>query len=185
MRIIFHEIEISERATATDLARKISLLDALYLLKDAWREMESVTIRNCWVKGGLVIGPHEMPASWSIRSLPLDIEEFEKWAVCEADEGAEEEEPETEEAIAAAVLESLTGDSREPVGSDDDSSQGEEEALPDVKEMRKAVVIRRKGLLGRGFEDISMLKKIEDVVESTIEKNLNQSTIDRFFETVP
>uniref|UniRef100_H3A5L0 HTH CENPB-type domain-containing protein n=1 Tax=Latimeria chalumnae TaxID=7897 RepID=H3A5L0_LATCH len=53
-RTVLHHIDDkNNKATAVEIARKISLLDAILMLANA------STIRNCWKKGGLVIAPME------------------------------------------------------------------------------------------------------------------------------
>ena len=54
---VLQQMEESVTATACKLAIKITLLDGILFMKAAWKEIDSVTIRNCWVKAGLKIEP--------------------------------------------------------------------------------------------------------------------------------
>ena len=54
--------------------QKITLLDGILHMKASWEEIDSVTIRNCWVKSGLKMGPHERPAHTSqITAVPSEL----------------------------------------------------------------------------------------------------------------
>ena len=54
--------------------QKITLLDGILLMKASWEKIDSVTIRNCWVKSGLKMGPHERPAYTSqLTAVPSEL----------------------------------------------------------------------------------------------------------------
>ena len=48
-------------------------MDGGLLMKAAWEEVDAVTIRNCWVKAGLKMGPHEKPAYTSQMIVPSEL----------------------------------------------------------------------------------------------------------------
>ena len=51
------------RANAQDISMKMSLLDTIHLLSNAWGNVKSVTGTNCWEKCGLKMGPCEQPVT--------------------------------------------------------------------------------------------------------------------------
>ncbi|CAM2112667.1 unnamed protein product [Caretta caretta] len=56
-RVVHHTDDKNNRATAVEIAMKISLLDAILTLANAWCDVNASTIQNCWEKGCLVIAP--------------------------------------------------------------------------------------------------------------------------------
>ena len=42
-------------------------------MKATWKEVDSVTIRNRWVKAGLKMGPHERSAHTSQMTIPSEL----------------------------------------------------------------------------------------------------------------
>ena len=60
-------------------------------MKAAWEEVDSVTIRNCWVKAGLKMGPHERPLHTSQVTVPSELPmNQERWEdFIKADDGLE------------------------------------------------------------------------------------------------
>uniref|UniRef100_H3ABS0 HTH CENPB-type domain-containing protein n=1 Tax=Latimeria chalumnae TaxID=7897 RepID=H3ABS0_LATCH len=78
-RTVLHHIDDeNNKATAVEIARKISLLDAILMLANAWSDVDASTIRNCWKKGGLVIAPME-EAIVVEPPRELNAHEFEEW----------------------------------------------------------------------------------------------------------
>jgi len=56
-------------STAPQLVRKVTLLDAILWLDEAWKDLPATTINKCWRRGGLV------------ASSPPDIEMEEETEV--------------------------------------------------------------------------------------------------------
>ena len=58
-------------------------------MKAAWEELNAITIRNCWVKAGLKMGPHERPAYTSQMivpsELPMDQKQWEDFMTTDDD----------------------------------------------------------------------------------------------------
>ena len=49
---IVNALDSDETKMASDIVKKIQLIDTLYMLKDAWRKVTSETISNCYAKAG-------------------------------------------------------------------------------------------------------------------------------------
>ncbi|XP_052071173.1 tigger transposable element-derived protein 4-like [Mytilus californianus] len=61
VRKVIRIIEASEvKLTANALARKLTLLDAVHLLKKSWSCVTTLTIINCFKKGGFVVPDHNL-----------------------------------------------------------------------------------------------------------------------------
>lgn len=70
--------DINSVSTATDLARKLTMLDAIHLLSKAWKNVKMITIVNCYRKTGFL--PEEVEAEEEIV-VPdgMTREEFYKY----------------------------------------------------------------------------------------------------------
>lgn len=70
--------DIDSVSTATDLARKLTMLDAIHLLSKAWKNVKMITIVNCYRKTGFL--PEEVEAEEEIV-VPdgMTREEFYKY----------------------------------------------------------------------------------------------------------
>ena len=88
-RQVLQQMDKSVIATACKLAKKITLLDGVLLTKAAWEELDAITIRNCWVKAGLKMGPHERSAYTSQMivpsELPMDQKQWEDFMTTDDD----------------------------------------------------------------------------------------------------
>eukprot|EP00064_Thunnus_orientalis_P009630 superscaffoldBa00001235_g9655 len=100
------------RATAIDLAKKISLLDVL-MLQDNWTDVGDSTIRNCWRKGGLVMSPEEEPKTVD-PPAKMSTQEFEQWIAIDGSTPVSE--PVTDEAVIMEVAEPASSQAKD--GSD-------------------------------------------------------------------
>ena len=151
---VLQQMEESVTATACKLAIKITLLDGILLMKAAWKEIDSVTIRNCWVKAGLKMCPRERPAHTSQMIVPSELPMIQKqWKdfmktdddlqvvhVLDVDESVD-------------IVRARHEDKEE---NDDD----EDEVT--ITETRNALNSPKRGLMGRGFIDHdNLLTKLE------------------------
>ena len=81
-RQVLQQMDESVTTTTSKLAKKITLLDGILLMKASWEEIDSVTIKNCWVKSGLKMGSRERPAHTSQLTavpsvLPMNQKQWE------------------------------------------------------------------------------------------------------------
>ena len=77
---ILTELDGEASTSATDLSKKITLLDSLALLSQAWKEVSTTSIRNCWRKGG----PCQTETEKEDSVLPpqgFTMESFDEWCV--------------------------------------------------------------------------------------------------------
>uniref|UniRef100_A0A3Q2CCY6 DDE-1 domain-containing protein n=1 Tax=Cyprinodon variegatus TaxID=28743 RepID=A0A3Q2CCY6_CYPVA len=92
---VLRQIDEGNRAVARDVTKKISLLDMIRMLRDAWADVGASTIRNCWRKGGLVMSPEEEPTPVN----PLAEITTRCFNVGTSAASSEEEEDEEEETV--------------------------------------------------------------------------------------
>ncbi|KAG7264815.1 hypothetical protein CRUP_005584 [Coryphaenoides rupestris] len=169
-----------ERATAADIAKKISLLDSILMLRDAWADVGASTIRNCWKKGGLVMAPEEKPNTVD-PPAEVSAEEFEQWIT--ADDNTPVSEPVTVEDFIAEVRERFAG--AEAAGSnvgneEEEEEEGEETAMPSPTEMRNAIQILKTGLLHVGFNNFELLHQFAKEANMVLDKAKTQASLDKF-----
>ena len=181
-RQVLQQMDESVTATACELAKKITLLDGILLMKASWEEIDSVTIRNCWVKSGLKMGPHERPAHPSQitavpSELPMNQKQWEDFV--KADDDLEVAHVLDEDEIVDTVRARHEEEDEEEEEGDDDADK---EPIPSVTETRKALSTLTRGLLGRGFVDNeNLLTKLERASSHVLTADLKQSTLCRFF----
>ena len=179
--------EILEKGTnndirANDVAKKITLLDAIHLLAKSWQEVTDKTIQNCFLKGGFatpsVIPPDEDDhCDLSSLSPPsgMDEEEFNEWVAI--DDGLPTSSALTEEEICADITESNEG---LPESVDD-----EEEGDPILPPPSHSETMKALGTLRRAFqfygEHFDVHFNYEKYVAQMLEDKKRQSNIDVFF----
>lgn len=177
-RSVLRQIDEGNRAGAADIAKKISLLDAILMLRDAWADVEASTIRNCWRKGGLVMSPEEEPTPVD-PPAEISTDQFEQWI--ESDDSTPVSEPVTDEDLSAEVQDRFgAGTSAVREGEEEDEDEEEETAVPSRAEMRNAVCILKTGLLHAGFKNFYLLHRFEKEVNSVLDNTLIQGTMDKY-----
>ena len=83
-RALICELDKDKAKKAPELAKKLTLLDAINFLCEAWNGVTEKTMVNCWRKSGLCSGPEENEEVEVIdpeilERLNLDSEAFNKW----------------------------------------------------------------------------------------------------------
>ena len=68
-RQVLQQMDKSVAATASKPVKN-HFLDGILLMKAAWEKINSVTIRNCWVKAKVKMGSHERSARTSQMTVP-------------------------------------------------------------------------------------------------------------------
>ena len=143
---------------------------------------DSIAIKNCWVKSGLKMGPHERPANTSqITAVPFELPmNLKQWGnFVKADDDVEVAHVLDQDEIVDIVRARHEKEDEEEGDGDDDADK---EPIPSVTETRKALSALTKGLLGRGFiGNENMLTKLEGAYSHVLTADLEQSTLCRFF----
>ena len=169
----------STQGTAPDLAKNTTLLDAIELLEMAWEDVKAVSIRNCWAKGGLKVGPSEEPQSES-EEIPVSTEIWERWL--DIDRDAPVAGPLIDEDIVSEIM-TVDTDETEVIDIDSDENDVEVQAElpPTNREMREAMDTLKRGLKSRGFNDFVFLNRAERILSNVLADSLPQAKVDKFF----
>lgn len=184
-KIILRQIDTSD-SSAHEIAKKFNLLDSVVLMNNAWENIDPITIRNCWCKSGLIVGPHEKPVMFVTPPTFSDGREMpnEIWtAWLSVDDNLQVTSLQTDEEIVKDVRFSIKNSDLIVLETDpeDPDELEDEETLPTVGEMINAMDTLRKGLLSRNFNDFHLLRKFEQSVNQLVDRELTQQTIDKFF----
>ncbi len=161
--------QTESRMSATELSKRSSLLDGVLMFNDTWSEVKEQSIRNFWRRVGLTMMEKET------EEVPLHEEEWNCWIAI--DRNLEIVWPLEEEAIIAATRGSEDKEEEEEV-------EGDEELPPvTAQKARKAFDTVKRGLIQRGFDHFSL--SLEKEMEKNLDKNMTQSSLNRFFNLVP
>ena len=87
-RAIINELDKGKKATAPELAKKLTLLQGIQFLVDAWNAVTESTLVNCWRKAGLCSGPErndevEIVDLNDIIETEMNREAFDRWVKCD------------------------------------------------------------------------------------------------------
>lgn len=165
--------------TAASLARKITLHDGIQLLHMAWEDVRPVSIRNCWGKAGLKTRTCEDEPMDAEEDIPIPHEAWDRWMAVDQDLPVTG--PLTDDDIVAEVRASTSADDNNVVVDSDDSEEEESLPLPTRRQMEQALETLRRGLYGRGFNDFSVMNKVERAVAHVGTESVTQTKISRFF----
>ena len=174
--------------TANELARQLTLLDAVHLLSKAWCSVKTTTIANCFRHAGFALSDD---ASLDDAAEPddvqppegIDSETFDAYVT--HDDDLECTAAPTDEEICATLLDD---DSRRcddaEIDSDDDDF-----VLPTApvcySERTDAMATIRRFLEENRCDDFSAFYQLEDLITRTADSAKHQSKITQFVQWIP
>lgn len=166
---------------ANDIAKKITILDAIHLAKEAWNKVSVETIRNCFRHGGFKTDDKtDDEHEHSLPEKPVDLsdEVYGDWV--DVDSHLDVAEIQTEEEICNSVMNPQT---IERANTDDEEENSEAPlAPPSNKEIVEALSILRRAVQHRaderGFEEHY---SYENMVMELLDAK-KQTSIDKYFK---
>ena len=177
-------MESEPSANARAISKKISLLDSILTVDQAWRAVKSDGIVNCWRKGGLLFQapPEEdrndvevdelIPVGWSAADWTMTVDLDEN---LETRQGIKED-------VLNDVKRMYSSDNSDEHEADVGFQEENEEVTPPSRrDMLLAVQTLRKGLLFCNADQWSLLCKLDDAVEQATKHEVKQSKIEKFF----
>ena len=182
----FESMESEPSANARAISKKISLLDSILTVDQAWRAVKSDEIVNCWRKGGLLFQatPEEdtandievdklIPVGWSAADWTMMVD---------LDKNLETWQGVTKEDVLNDVRQMYSLDNSDEHEADVGFQEENEEVTPPSRhDMLLAVQTLRKGLLFCNADQWSLLCKLDDAVEQAPKHEVKQSKIEQFF----
>ena len=76
---IISEIDSGSTITVSHLAKNISLLDAMHMLKGSWQSVKKTTVVNCFAKDGIVVYPPDEEEEVEEPPTGLTLSEFQSF----------------------------------------------------------------------------------------------------------
>ena len=180
-------IDANHDANAGNIARKISLLKAMQLWRDAWDSISKEAIKNCWKKGNL--WEYEGTASEFVDekseitfNLPFDPDVIERWMAVDSE--LETSPPTTEDEIISEVTEKYQKEDQ-PDDEDDDNDSFEVAPAPvTCDEAKAALDVLNRFLMETDTHDseLRLHSQYRKVIQSKTNQKLRQVTLERFFK---
>ena len=172
-------LALPHQKNASAISKKISLLDSILTVHQAWRAVKSDEIVNCWRKGGLLLQatPEEgtandvemnelIPVGWSAADWTMTVD---------LDENLETRQGVTEEDVLNDVRRMYSSDNSDEHDLDVGFQEENEEVTPPSRrDMLLAMQTLRKGLLFRNADQWSLLCKLDDAVEQATKHEVKQ-----------
>ena len=183
---ILNAMESEPSANACAISKKISLLDSILTVDQAWRAVKSDGIVNCWRKGELLFQAtpkEDTPNDVEVDELILVGWSAADWTMMvDLDENLETRQGVTEEDVLNDVRRMYSSDNSDEHEADVGFQEENEEVTPSSRrDMLLEVQTLRKGLLFRNADQWPLLCKLDDAVEQTTKHEVKQSKIEQFF----
>lgn len=169
------------KGTSSEIAKKISLLDALHMTAKSWNMVSASCISNCFNRLGKCAPQVGLNEQLLECEKPSDMpeEEFDNWV--EIDNAAPVGEIMTDEDIAQSVIQNF----QETDEKNDDNEDDEEPEREPVtkKKVRESLLNIRRALeeCGAGIDEYKNLYNLESFINKTIDGRSKQTKISDFF----
>lgn len=159
---------------ANEIAKKISLLDALHLADESWNEVTKTTIQNCFKKGGFSNESATAAEEEILSAENMHPDTFDEWN--RIDDNLETAAPITEDEICAAIV-------NKDENSDNESDDDEEvcQQKPTTTEVYEALAVLRR-LVNCSAENFNLQYKYEKFITSLLDSNKKQTTIENYLK---
>ncbi|XP_041361928.1 jerky protein homolog-like [Gigantopelta aegis] len=185
---IIDDIDADDELSANSIAKKLTLLDAIHMLRKAWNNVTSSTIVNCFRKGGFFKPDVQQPVESDnsddtnfAAPTGLTNEAFQQFI--SHDDTLDCHQPQTDEEICAAFTQQ-DSTSTTVNESDDSDNDDHDYLLPVTNGEVKTILGRvRRFLEENGCEDFDRLYQLEDLCETTSAANRRQRTSRRVIMT--
>ena len=183
------ELDKNAFASASDLSKKLTLLQGIEFFVEAWNEVSVATIANCWRKSGLCFGPEQQEEVVEIDIAldneiyaQIDKEDFDRWVNCDANLETGPSEFSTDDQIVADVQDKYgdhVSDTDEEIEVQEDPISSSE-AMKHIEGLEKYLMQENNS--GDSSADLLALKRIKRHLTSKIPFKPKQSSIERFFK---
>lgn len=162
---------------ANDIAKKVTVLEALHLAKEAWNKVSAETIRNCFRHGGFSATEEETVACVPEKPSDLSQEDYELWLTNDADLQVAYEL--NEDDICDELLRANDDNSAEPVSEDETE---DEDPPPSNKDVINALAVLRRAVQHRADSTFfNQHYSYEREIIKLVEDGKKQTTMDKFF----
>lgn len=168
-----------------EVVKKLTVLNAMEMLDDAWTKVTDQTIKNCFQKGGFTLEAPErsadQDASDDVPPPPgMTEEDFNDWVQIDDDAVIAEEASleEVEDNLAMAIKEK-----DEAVEEDEEELEDELEPAPGASEMRAALDVLHRGLQEADLPVFDEFWRMEKIIKEQLAEKFppKQTTLHMFF----
>ena len=179
---IITALDADTSVTALQVSRSVSLLDALYLIREAWTFVKVETINNCYRKGGFKVSGETLEVIAPEDNIPIphgmSLEDFQETVDMDKDAEVcgELDDLELLDVIRSKRSENNLSDSN---SDDPDCVETMEDLNP--KDVLEALNILRSYAQQHGENDQITLRSIEEKLNIEILHAKKQSRIETFF----
>lgn len=173
--------DIDNVATAMDLARKLTILDAVHLLSKAWKNVKMTTIVNCYRKAGFL--PEEVEAEEEIV-VPDGMTREEFCEYIDHDKDLECHRVPSNEDLCAKFIKDESSDIEERSEEETETGSGDldDEPPTSVNGANKCMEYMRRFLEEHGCDDFSDYYGLQEKCEIIALKKKRQSMITEFID---
>lgn len=179
---ILRDIEDST-LSANELAKRVTLLDAVHMLNKAWKSVKQETIQNCFRKAGF--SQHNADSQEEVEAettIPEGMTEEEFTEYVGQDDDLQCHHLPTEDDICADLLMEESRDA----DADDDEQEEEEFQLPvTIKQMRGLTKMARRFYEENNIQNFDSIYEMEELCEKAAEAARRQSKITEFIHWIP
>ncbi|XP_061184351.1 tigger transposable element-derived protein 4-like [Saccostrea echinata] len=159
--------------SANDLAKRVTLLDAIHMLRKAWNAVKSSTIQNCFRKAGFTADEHQADSDEENSEIPEGVTEEQFNELLRAEEDIHCHHVTTEEEICADIM---AEESRDPED-DAEIEENEEFQLPVTRgEVEEALKIIRRFMEENSCDDFDQLYELEDKYDKKHLEKIKEGT---------
>ena len=187
---VLEQIDALTDATAENIARKISLLQAMQFWREAWDSVTKEAIQNCWKKAQLkewqgVQSEFQDDESEITFNLPYDRDTIEQWIALDSE--LETSAPVNEDEIIREVREKFQKDDQPEDDEDDDDENDSFEVAPPPVTCNKAKAASE--LLNQFLlesdtheNELNLHFQYQNMIQTKIIQRQRQGTLDRFLK---
>lgn len=182
-RLIVQAID-ERKCSSSEIAKKVSVLEAIHMIRNAWNKVSSTCIQNCFRKCKLIpqsslesSQEDEIDPDSTLTPPEMTETEFNEWLSIDDDLSV------IQPLSDGDIIAEIQNATRENESDSDDESDGEENVLVSKKQTMDALKTVRSALEQRGGsdEDYDSLYRIQNFFFNSYLGNAKQMKIDDFF----
>ena len=175
---------LTSSSTAGEVGAKVSILQAIQFAADSWREVSSKTIKNCFDHGFKNLTLESTDKSYTNNIITQELPQITNWEEflsIDNNLACYNENENCDQAIIEQIITERSGTAEIVESDENDTSENERVTNNDA---RRHVAALRRYFMQEGNEGspFSALDICSDFVEVQSNKQLRQSTLDKFLQ---
>ena len=185
------QLSVKRELSANDIAKKLTVLDAMRMISNGWSKISVQTIINCWRKAGFVtienVDETEESQEGEVLVTPEGMSAADLDAWIQIDSNVQTDEEMSFEEEEREFLQNLAGKNDTEVidvgesGEVIDVDECEPEDNPTNAEMRQCLHRLLVGLENRQFSNMDGFHRTSDQIKETLRKTMKEKNIESYF----